>query len=1065
MALTGQPVDVFLLAPNQQAPRTAGPVGRIQTTQNMIATRFERGGDMALRLEKRGGFVDLPTAVHDPVAGGALGGAVLTGGELIDTLQNQLVLVANATPNVLAEDGPWWERVSYVLPTQALRQDVIYTANTQIATPDGAAAAGVRCYTWKQRQASGTDAAMFMILDADGTPIRTPAPFVIGYRMRVKVVSDGIRFWLFVSWSNGVGGGLGDNNMAVFTVERDGTQSASAAWGDLIEAESLGVVPWDVKNFGTFVGWIGGMQSDGGVFSYNRFTISGSVITRQHTALSGATQFSGGPAFPHGCAWIENNVVSDSHAYFASLSNGCIDAHALDLSVQPAVVTHNYPIAGGLSVGAGQGPLTNFAGYVDSSATVHVAASLTTNTTTSNTTVYTCTTGGVVTTTLLRSAGLASRAFKLGPFTYVLVYYPSVASQTFGTGPSASVTFGQPTFFLIELSTLQVAGRWDSGLAAMDWPTKIDPAQGNQAYFAWALPSPFTDGIAPSEFVLPLGYRASTFAQQFKTGSDIVQTFDKFVSSVGIKATTIGPAGQGVEYAGELLLPGPIATNFTGYDFSEHGITLGPEAPSLTAATTGGAALVQGVPYEVIAVYEWTTAKGDRARSRPSTPVSLTLSGTDNSIVVSGKPLYLTNHTDVVISIYMTLAQNGARSLEHYKVTNDLSPVLNDKTATTWSFTIVTSDAANADGAQLYTDTGELPHEPCPAFSSGCVGENRAFVVGYDGAVWFSAEKNDGEELWFSSGFRITLPTNERRTAIRWMDGRIIIFCERSIWYVDGGRWPDPTGQGASFRTPTKLPFPNGCTGFVEEIKEGLAYSSSTGGVWLLTRSLTNVQLSAPAIDDFDGHAVTCMAMDSSQRLLVGLGASSPQAMVFDDVVGMWFPVSTDSPVSLATALRGNAVVYNGTLSREQSATVFQDGPSGAGAAIISAAEIQHVHIGGVKNFKRVWMAALVGTYKGDHDLTVVVTYNDNTNTAAVPDGDQTTLTTTFTFTPDAKAPYWYELPPSIEECASMAFRVTDSFPRGNPGDSFALELFTFEVAIERGGYQVPVARRITGSR
>src|SRR5262249_53564586 len=150
-----------------------------------------------------------------------------------------------------------------------------------------------------------------------------------------------------------------------------------------------------------------------------------------------------------------------------------------------------------------------------------------------------------------------------------------------------------------------------------------------------------------------------------------------------------------------------------------------------------------------------------------------------------------------------------------------------------------------ADGEILYIDKGFLPRQPCPPFTQGCSWQARVWVSGYDGAIWFSGQKTEGDALWFTSGFRLVMPTQEQWVLCA-MDSFLLIMGRSSkrLYVVEAGTLPDPTGATGSIPTPTLLPFANGCTGFAAVGRDGAFYSSTAGDVWLITRDLRNVFIS-----------------------------------------------------------------------------------------------------------------------------------------------------------------------------------------------------------------------------
>src|SRR5206468_6711616 len=104
----------------------------------------------------------------------------------------------------------------------------------------------------------------------------------------------------------------------------------------------------------------------------------------------------------------------------------------------------------------------------------------------------------------------------------------------------------------------------------------------------------------------------------------------------------------------------------------------------------------------------------------------------------------------VIISVYRTVWANNQQGTTHRKITNDLSPLMNDRTVDFVTFVDDVSNDAAAVGEVLYGGTGavlasegggdgqEVDHDPPPPSSAGCVFGDRAFVIGPDGSVSFS---------------------------------------------------------------------------------------------------------------------------------------------------------------------------------------------------------------------------------------------------------------------------------------------------------------------------------------
>jgi hypothetical protein len=188
----------------------------------------------------------------------------------------------------------------------------------------------------------------------------------------------------------------------------------------------------------------------------------------------------------------------------------------------------------------------------------------------------------------------------------------------------------------------------------------------------------------------------------------------------------------------------------------------------------------KGGTYQVIAVAEVTDESGERVFSIPSPPLNFTLTGTSDSATYGGRMIQpldadgvpvakhfgVTNYRIVGISIYRTSYQGDTPTTDHHKITldlnvNGLAPVSDTNPSGfsfpdefTWQYVDQNLDAAILPAEVLYTDKGYLPRFPAPAQRNGVFWKDRQWVIGYDGAVWMSGEKKEGDATWFFPLFR-----------------------------------------------------------------------------------------------------------------------------------------------------------------------------------------------------------------------------------------------------------------------------------------------------------------------
>jgi hypothetical protein len=298
---------------------------------------------------------------------------------------------------------------------------------------------------------------------------------------------------------------------------------------------------------------------------------------------------------------------------------------------------------------------------------------------------------------------------------------------------------------------------------------------------------------------------------------------------------------------------------------------------------------------------------------------------------------------------------------------------------------------------------------------------------------------------------RITLPTNDKIVAIAALDEYLIIGCEKTIWAAHfGGTLPSDTGQTGSLPQPTQLPFPNGCTGQMLGIRSGVAYSSTAGGIWVITRNLTNEWLSQPLQKDIVD--VTGLAVDVKQRLFVATGTND--LFVYDMISSIWSDYVLSDSVSLVCNYKGFATIQDSGFVSSQT-TGYTDIRNDIKSGIGMDATLADISFAKVKNWCRVWAIQLLGKYKGPHNITITVTE---------PDEADGTFVTTFNWTPSATKPYNYEINLKNEQASTFGIRIVVDFKGvSNPSQSCILEMLGASVGLEPNISRLPYTSRIPG--
>ncbi len=555
--------------------------------------------------------------------------------------------------------------------------DFVHTSNSVASIPDVACVNGVCCYTWYTVAWFDTGGAApteligpyFRVVDSSGVVLRADTN-ISTTDTRVKVVSDGTLFWIFSEKGDGTGS---------FTITLVDTNGATLSTATTAVTYTSGDY-WDVTaaQFGPTLA-----QATGTGVQFTTYAWNGSAITQTSVTDTGI-------AGKHKLGWLTNDV--DANAYLATSDHIGANNNTIRAYRVPASLTSNHTYTVATTVVDEPANLTGY--VVNATPDIVVAYGLIDPTDINyqvNTVFsYSVTFAGVSTALQIDHAmSLASRAFKLGQSYYAVGYYPSNVAQV-----SATIVIpNQPTYFLVPLSstTQRTAGRGEYASAYADW--QVHAGLNN-----FALASVVVDN---GHMHTALSYRAesvtTTSIIEGQSGRSHFTPYNQtgVVTTVGVKSYTFGDPGESVEFNGEILLPGPGASVWSGQEFSEHGIALAFEQATATPTATGGGfvALTAGT-YQYVVVGEWTDTNGRRVRSRPSPPATFVADGTHYA-VLTGRMVNATNKKDLLISIYRTdMIDNGAGGFvpttTHYKVTFDVkvgtnSPLFNDNLGTTCS--------------------------------------------------------------------------------------------------------------------------------------------------------------------------------------------------------------------------------------------------------------------------------------------------------------------------------------------------------------------------------------------
>ncbi len=961
MALPEQQINVNLRPLNQQAPTTAGPVGRVDSINNGVVHKFTKGGQgPMLRIDKRPGFSTLSSELIGNV--GSLPGTP----RWLSDFRGQLIGIFDAQPYVYSEpDDKWVDRQLGAYPVvayQTLSKRAVFNLNSIASSPDSASA-GQFIASVMRSGVAGVLTAYLVIQDVNGVNTVAPTATIITNSARIKVVSDGAQFWVFSQ-------AAALTSTAIQVIDATGVTLATStiAWGAARDN-------WDVRYAAGLAQVV--LATPLGATTDLRF------MTYAALAITTAVHTTPAADCTKGCGFLDNSAGTNIYLGGADngyavrgfeFSNAGALTHTFDVDLANTTTVQN--ITGYAEFGAATPGYVVVAYALEPAPAAYSARN-------NMTKVVTVPRGGGSSTSTVRSVSLASRAWPDAQGNYFAVtYYQSTALWDSVSNVDISTIDMQPSYFVLFLGTTvaRTVGQFEYGSAAF-----VSGAQQSVYYNPFHLSSVTAD--ADGKFHTSLGY----FGVQSVSSVTVplIGPTTALTNLVGVNDYIIDPAaGRPVATTDELLIPGLQAQRFDGTVFVEDGMALAPEVSNFTVSA--GGSLTSGELYNWVGVYEWLDNAGNVIDSIPSTPYAATPSGGNLTAVISFTTLRTTAKENVRVSVYRTFSPtlNTTPGLELRKV----GEVMNNTGADSVTFTDDVADAVVAVGSELYTQPliltapQPLDHYPAPSFSRGIAADGRTFVIGWDGAIWFSEQRVDGLGSPFNPEFRVIMPTTSKVLSLVPMDARIVILCEDgTAWTIPIGGLPNATLTTGSIPQPEQLPSTVGTTGAGLMLPIGAIFGANEGA-WLMDRGLSMEFIGAGIMDELGGSTqIIDICVDQQQRVYFTLGIDQAggtltRILAYDLVVGCWY--TWDAPVApvVACSWKGRYVFADiVTPSRvwlldRDDATDFTD----EGTEIITTVALSSMSFGGPNGFMSLWGGQFFGQYKGSHLVDVTFTFDND---------------------------------------------------------------------------------------
>ncbi len=557
--------------------------------------------------------------------------------------------------------------------------------------------------------------------------------------------------------------------------------------------------------------------------------------------------------------------------------------------------------------------------------------------------------------TIIRSLGLASKAFSVGGIIYVLGAYSSSY---------------QPTYFLVNAS-----------LSTQANPVVVAKLayENGGGYLTTGLPNAT---VSSTSVYIPYLYKDLVEAIANANASGTL-TNSPVYSQTGVNMVTFNFTSDGLvasEIGSNLNIGGGFLWGYDGYSLTENNFHLWPDTVTAVGSATSGSMTAQQYYYQV--TYEWTDNQGNAFRSAGSIPVTVTLSS-QTSVLLTIPTLRITAKTNnpakIVIYRWSTAYQT------FYQTTSITAPLLNDTTVDSVTYTDLNSDASILGNNILYTTGGVLEDTGAPASSAMTLFDDRLWLVDSEdpNLLWFSkqvieatpVEMSDLLTMYIAPTIGATGPTGPIK-ALSAMDDKLIIFKSTAAYYING-TGPDNTGSNSQYSSPTFITAMVGCSNQRSIVfqPQGLMFefaSDAGNQIWMLDRNLSTNYIGAPVQALTLGATVlSAVAVPGTNQ--VRFNMSTGITLMYDYYYGQWGTFTTNGISS---------TIYNGLHTFiNPYGNVLQETPNqylDISDPVLVSMTTGWINIAGLQGYERFYEMYLLATYLSPHFLQVTVAYDYN---------------------------------------------------------------------------------------
>lgn len=926
MPLQKQPISIpFTQGVDTKTDPLQVPLGKFLALDN---SSFDKSGS----LTKRNGFASLPALPDNSSA-------------FVTTFNGNLTAIGQDL-KAFSDGADLWVRKGIIQPLQLSTLPLIRNSTNQSQCDSAIAPNGLICTVYTDNVPTGSSTlAIYKYVIADsvtGQNILSPAPLVsnigtVSYFPRVFSLSNYfVMVYPIITGSTTALQYATINSRSPQAVSSSSTLSTnfSYAFSDIGSVSPFDAV---VANNSLFVSWNGASNTGIKAISLNSFLAKSSVVT---IATTSGTIFSV-------TADITGNTPNIwTSVYSCGSHTGSVVA--TDMSLNPIFSAQQFSSVGSVSnlASAASGGIdhiywerNNWYSYDPSGLASNII---------NRTDVFQ--TGSVgATNTIVRSLGIASKAFLIGSVSYVLGAYGS--------------SF-QSTYFLIN-STGQVAAKlaYGNGVGYVKTGPPLVNVNGSTAAVAYLI----KDLIQSVNKDTGIGSTTPSAAIYSQTGINLVNfTF----GAQGLVTSEIG---------NDLHVNGGFLWMYDGYKPVEHLFHVCPEDVVVTLAGNTGSLTSQTYFYR--ATYEWSDNQGNVFRSAPSIPVSFIVGSTSSGAKVNIPTLRLTYKIDNPVKI--VLYRWSETQQVYYQVTSIQTPVINSTTIDSVVYTDGASDASILGNNILYTNGGVVENIAAPACSAITQFDTRLWMIDSEdpNLLWYSKQVIETVPVETSDLFTVYVSPSEGAQGstgpmkcLAPMDDKLIIFKKNAIYYING-KGPDNTGANSQYSEPTFVTATVGCDNqdSIVFMPNGLMFQSDKG-IWLLGRDLSTQYIGAPVEAYNNDEVLSSLTIPGTNQVRFTLNSSI--TLVYDYYFNQWGTYSGIPGISSALYQNLHTFINSSGKVFQESPGLYVDGSN----PVLMSFTTGWANLAGLQGYQRAYQLYLLGLFQSPHRFSVGIAYDFDAN-------------------------------------------------------------------------------------